>query len=163
MIQAERRRKVAALRVRGMTLREITRALPLGENPVLNLETGRPFNQATVQRDVKELEAQWKAEAVEDIGVLKGRHLAELAEVRRVAWAQGQLYFVLESLKQTASILGLNAVQGVPYGADVNVNIANFDLGRLSDSELARLGEIIDTAGPSGVEGGEPPRAIEAG
>jgi DeoR/GlpR family transcriptional regulator of sugar metabolism len=97
-----RRRTVASLRLRHLTEREISEKLE---------ETETPASPATVHRDIKYLEAQWKAESRRDIAELKANHLAELKEARRVAWegqnGKPQLFYVLKSLEQEARVAGL--------------------------------------------------------
>ena len=106
---AQRRRKVAALRLEGLTQREIERLLPLGKDPIKNPRTGEPYDLATVNRDLKHLREEWREEAVGDIASVKGAHLAELREARRAAWEAGDLCAVLRGLGQEAGLLGLDA------------------------------------------------------
>ena len=106
---ARRRRKVAALRLRGLTQREIVRLLPLGDDPIKNPRTGDPYDLATVCRDLKALRDEWREGAVGDVATVKGAHLAELREARRQAWASGDLSAVLRGLGQEADLLGLHA------------------------------------------------------
>lgn len=108
-IRDERRRRVARLRLRGLTQREIMAGL--AEQGILNPDTGAAYELGTINRDLKAIEAEWKSEAVGDIAQHKGNHLAELKETRRVAWADKKgpkLFYVLKSLEQEARVLGLD-------------------------------------------------------
>lgn len=97
-----RRRRVAHLRLRHLTQREIADELS---------NTDTPASIATVNRDIKHLEQQWKQESMRDTGTLKGNHVAELRETRRVAWegkdGRPQLFYVLKALEQEARVLRL--------------------------------------------------------
>lgn len=48
---ADKRRRVAALMLRGLTQREITTALPMGDQPIVNPDTGETYDLSTVNRD----------------------------------------------------------------------------------------------------------------
>jgi hypothetical protein len=97
-----RRRRVAEMRLRHLTQREIAEELQ---------KTDTPGSVATVNRDIKHLEQQWKAEAVRDTGILKGNHVAELREARRTAWqgrnGKPELFYIMKGLEQEARVLRL--------------------------------------------------------
>lgn len=131
-----RRRKVAGLRLRGLTQQEIAGLLPRGDEPILNPKTGEPYDLATVNRDLKHLEAEWKAQAAGDIAELKGNHLAELREVRRRAWQGTQLNTVMRSLEHEARVLG---IVGEKDTAEA--------IGALGDSFLAGVHTVKQMAG----------------
>lgn len=105
-----RRRVVASLRLRGLTQREITERL--GEEGLINPKTDEPYDLATVNRDLKALKEEWKAGAREDLAELRGKHLAEIQEARRLAWKGEKLFYVLKGLEQEAALLALNASSG---------------------------------------------------
>lgn len=107
-IVAHRRRRVAALRLGGLTQREITEALPLGKNPIVNPISGEPYALGTINRDVMALEQKWERRAVEDIALAKAMNLAETREARRAAWQKGLLSLVYRGLEHEANLLGLN-------------------------------------------------------
>src|SRR5438128_2562476 len=84
---AERRQQVARLRLRGLTQRDIARAL--------NCSIG------TVNGDLRVAREQWQAAAASATHEHQARVLAEIHEVRRMAWAQPQakgLPVVLQAL-----------------------------------------------------------------
>ena len=106
-LTAYRRRQVAALRLRGMTLDEIVKTLAtLG---VVNPETQQPFGRVTVHNDLCYLETQWRDEAAELHELHKSRILAELRELRRAAWQDKKYLVVLRGLQLEADLFGLNA------------------------------------------------------
>lgn len=138
---AARRRKVAALRMRHLTQREIATMLPVEPNPIVSDVTGEPYDLATISRDLKHIEEQWRKDAIEDLTVLKGKHVAELREVRRAAWQQNKLFYVLKALEQEAKVLGLEELPQLPQG----VNIFNFDLGEVPLERLKELDQLLDS------------------
>ena len=110
-IIAARRERVAQLHVRGLTQREIQQALPMGENPMVNPKTGKPFDLAQINRDLKELNKRWLANADLPIAQHRAQHLAALEELRRAAWAKSKLDTVLRALEREAKMLGMDAPQ----------------------------------------------------
>lgn len=96
-VVAARRQRVASLRLKGATLREI--------QGILQSE-GRPASLGTVHSDLKALEAEWEEQAAADIAQHRTRQLAELAEVKREAWRDGRLSLVLQALRQESEITG---------------------------------------------------------
>lgn len=123
-----RRRLVAGLRLRHLTLQEITDAI--AKQGLVNPRTDKPYDLSQIHRDVKYLEKQWKQEAAKDIAEHKGNHLAELVETRRRAWQDNKLYYVLKSLEQEAKVLGLE---------DSDVAAA---VGQLADTFLAGVNTV---------------------
>lgn len=122
-IIAERRKKVASLRLRGWTQREIQRSLAIGNNVYHNPSTGKPFSLGIINSDIKALERQWLAKAADSTDEYKASVLAEIAEVKREAWSQGDLRVVLSALKQEAELVGLNAPQKAETKQDVTIRI----------------------------------------
>jgi len=102
-----RRRAVAGMRLRHLTQREIV--VQLAKNDILNSDTGEPYSLGTINADLKAIQKQWQAEALQDTDTLIAMTRAELEEVRRKAWANNELAIVLKSLKQEAELLGLDA------------------------------------------------------
>lgn len=71
--------------LRGLTQREITTALPMGDQPIVNPDTGETYDLSTVNRDTKVIHQMWKDQSVAAIADLKARHFAEVSEVRSAA------------------------------------------------------------------------------
>ncbi len=92
---AARRREVARLRLQGLTLREIQAKVGC--------------SLGTVHADLEALETDWRAQAEADILDWKALQLAELREVKRVAWENGRLAIVLQALKLEAELTGTKA------------------------------------------------------
>jgi hypothetical protein len=91
-----RRRRVAALSLRGLTQREIVAALRDFKNP----DTGKPYSLGTINHDLQAVEEAWRKYAVADIHERNARLLAEIQEVRRAAWAEKDLQALLRGIKQ---------------------------------------------------------------
>lgn len=106
-IIAARRGQVAHLRARGLSCREI--ATKLADAGCNNPTSGAPWTHDTVHRDIQALTVDWQRTTGEDFKAQVAVHLAELREVRKVAWETMELGIVLKSLKQEAELLRLHA------------------------------------------------------
>jgi hypothetical protein len=104
-----RRRKVAALRLRGLSLYEIVDALASGPAMLMNPETGDAFGKSTIDRDLRFLEREWRKEAVAAIAEHKAIQLAELREARRKAWSAGDVPEVRQNIALEMRLLGTEA------------------------------------------------------
>lgn len=131
-----RRRQVAAMRLRGLTQREIAEGL--GRMGITNPSTGRPYDLAQVNRDIKSLREQWRAEALEDVSEARGQHLAEVREARREAWQDKKLFYVYEGLRQEADLLGLRVEPQRDWGALSGSFLAGVETGvAMQDEDLS--------------------------
>ncbi len=153
-----RRAAVAAWRLRGLSRREITDRLPEGlpdhTNPhtkevlawhieqVVNPNTGRGYDLATINRDLQELEAGWRQDASRDFAELKAHHLASIHYGTRVAWAQNKLYYVFRGLELEAAVLGLHEPNGA---GDIAAEMGLF----LQGVRVATSGDVPDLSEPS--------------
>jgi len=107
-----RRQAVASLRLRGLSEREIAAKLP--ELGIRNGE--KSWCRSTINIDLTELRKEWRENAKEDTAVLIAEEQAQLFEVRRVAWENGDLETVLKSHDRLAKLLGLNAPNRIGIG-----------------------------------------------
>lgn len=137
---AQRREMVARARLRGATQREI--AIGLALIGFVNPKTGEAWSPATINLDLKAIQADWRKEAVQTIGRHKARQLAELQEARRQAWHDNDIASVLRAIGQEMVLLGTEA----PKPQD-NLNF-NVDLSSLPDEVIDKMarGEKIDLA-----------------
>lgn len=104
-----RRERVAALRLRGMTGREIADVLAKGTKtmpPLINPATGKPYERSTITRDITALRKQWQESAKQATSTRIARQLRELEELRRAAWAKGDLAMVARAMADERAILG---------------------------------------------------------
>ena len=115
-----RRRRVAALKLRGLSAREIQAALGDPAKGILNPNSGKPYGLGTIGRDLVLLRKRWMKEAVGDIGKHKARELAELGEHRKSAWAQRELGEVRLGLALEMKLLGTQE----PERKEISGNIA---------------------------------------
>lgn len=131
-ITAKRRAIVSSLRLRGMTLDQITEAVQ-GQRGLVNPRTGRPFGRSTVYKDLNALVADWEAEAAANTASLRAQQLAELREARKAAWKARDLGEVRQLLKLEMQLLGTDAPERT-----LALN-ANVDVTALSDDELRAI------------------------
>lgn len=126
--QVRRRRNVARLRLRGLSTREIAEALKV--------------SHATIVRDLKVVEADWRALAAGDLDTHKATLLAEHRELRREIWSSpGDRDYgaLLRSLDLEARLLGLYGYTPTPV--DIEKQIA--ELGLDPASVLRQVEEIL--------------------
>jgi DNA-binding transcriptional MerR regulator len=102
-----RRRTIASLRLRGLTIREIETALLAAGK--LNPNTGKPWTIYTISSDLKVIESQWREDAARDISELKAKQLAEIGEVKLEAWKKGAIKNVLAALDREMKLTGTAA------------------------------------------------------
>lgn len=139
-IIAHRRELVARARLRGATQREIVEGLK--QIGFVNPRTGEPWCLATVHKDLKAIQSDWRKEARQAIDKHKARQLAELQEARRQAWHDNDMASVLRAIGQEMALLGTET----PKKQD-NLNV-NVDLSTLPDEliDMMARGEKIDLA-----------------
>ena len=105
---ARRRENVSRLRLRGMSQREIITMLARMKDADGNPDPIKA-SLGTVNRDLKVLEAEWRANAARDIGVHIANQLAEIAEARRKCWQLEDMAGLARFIKLEADIRGTNA------------------------------------------------------
>lgn len=117
---AEQRREIVAqLRNRMLSMREITVALE--KQGIVNPQTGKPYDLATVKRDIDYLKENWRAsyEAATDDHAT--RQLQEIQEIKRLAWSQKDGRLALSAIEKEMKLLGTaKETDGVTF----NFNIA---------------------------------------
>lgn len=104
-----RRERVAALRARGLTLREIQAALADPRNGafyMVNPSTGAPYDLATISRDMSAVRAASKKAAGKAVDDHRARQFAELQEIKRAAWAAKDSKAALAALGLEMKLLG---------------------------------------------------------
>lgn len=142
---ADRRRRVAAFRLRGLTQREIVSALD--QSGYRNPNTGKPYALMTINADLQAIREEWHEEAVQDISVHIAAVQAEIREVRRRAWAAQDLELVLKGLKQERDLLGLDAPKKIDWRIMVEEKARQFAAQwDLDESEVIAEAERILSA-----------------
>ena len=105
----DRRRSVAMLRRRRLSIRQIVRALE--KEGKVNPEKNTPWTIGTIQKDLDFLRKQARREAMKDTLEHRSEILADYHELLRVAW-QGMKYTeVRKILGDIRSMLGTDAPQ----------------------------------------------------
>lgn len=137
---AARRERVAQLKVRGLTNREIVAGLD--KQGFHNPKTQAPFSLGTIGTDIRELHKQWVASAAKSIADHKADQLAETTEVKHAAWAAKKLDTILRALEREAKLLGLD----MPTRIDVR------DMDAAINAELARLASGSESKIPGQAE-----------
>lgn len=142
-----RRRQVAALKLRGLTLREIEEAL--AKAGLMNPKTGKPWDLKTVWKDVTHLQAEWKEEARKDTDDHRARLLAEIGAAKRAAWNHNDLDVVLKAIKEEKALLGVDApLKVAPTTPEGKALPMGMDLSRLTLDQLEALEGIVKAATP---------------
>jgi hypothetical protein len=113
-----RRERVASLRLRGFTEREIVAALE--QQGFFNPETHRPYSTGCIAKDILALQKQWRENAARAISEHKSEQLAEIAEVKRSAWAAKKPDTVIKALQLEVQILGTDAPIRVESKSDAS-------------------------------------------
>ena len=126
-----RRRLVAAMRLRGLTQREIANGLAL-KGHVNPYNGGSPWSLGTINSDIKALRNEWREGAAEDIKELKSIQFAEIREAKREAWLGGDLSIVARFLKMEIDLLGTAAPQEIKHYTELTI------LDSLTDEELLK-------------------------
>lgn len=113
LIAEERRRAVAALRRRRLTMRQIVEAL--ARNGQVNPRTKKPWSLAQINKDIAFLQDAARAEAVKDVSEHKAEILADYHELLRLAWAEKRYDDVRRVLKDMRELLGTDAPQVIVF------------------------------------------------
>lgn len=132
-----RRHKVGQLLLRGLTQREIERAL--ATQKIHNPQTRKPWSLGTVNADIKILEQEWREQALKDRAEMKADVAAELEYLKRTAWANGDHELVRKLLKDKRDMFGLDEPITVDMRASGSVDV-NHTMGQQEDG-LADLEE----------------------
>ena len=141
-LQAARRERVASLRLRGLTEREIVAALE--QQGFHNPETGKGYDLATICRDLQALKKQWMDNAAADIAQHKAQQIAELRELTRRNWAKDDLPEVRQCLALAARILGTPAPEKHQIGVTLDDVLAGLP-DEFSGAVRAALAQTLPT------------------
>lgn len=127
-----RRLMISRCRLRGLSRWEIHQWLI--DNGIINEETGQPFPMTTIVDDEAELRKRWRQQTDINIDERKKVLLAEIHEVKRLAFLRNDLNVVLIAIKQERDILGIDVAP------TINVNLeAGQSLAQKLEGVAARL------------------------
>lgn len=143
----DRRRQVAALKLRGLRMREISEALAQMDPPRVNPKTGKEWSVRTIWLDVEHLKKEWKQDSAEDFAAHRARVLAELREIRRRAWQGNRLETVINALDREIKMFGLNAPVKVAQTNTDGEDVPGMDLSKLSAQQLEVLAAAYGLSG----------------
>lgn len=143
-VKAIRQEYVATLTLRGLSQRKICEVLAQEfinreRNPYycVNPKTGEPFNLSQINRDLKDLQQQWRERSMEAIDQHRARQFAELDELKRRAWAAGDMELVLKTINTEMKLLGTPAPEKQEHRWDEKQFESLAE--QMSDGELARI------------------------
>lgn len=95
--------------------RKVASALLAGADSFTSIAEQLGVSIATISRDVKAIEEQWRAEAMQDISAAKGRDLRRSERMIGAMWPKAlngderAAKMVLDLMQHRAKLLGLNA------------------------------------------------------
>jgi len=153
-LKAARQQKVEQLNLRGLTQREIVRALE--KQRIVNPVTGKPWSLATVNSDLQELEEKWQQAAMADLTAMKARVNAELQELKRAAWAEKDLKLVRDLLKDEVDLFNLAGPITVNHQIGGNVDVNHYlnsvpDVSAMEEDEVdVLIQNLLLAAGVAG-------------
>lgn len=83
---------------------------------------------ATINNDLKVLDAEWRRKAAQDTETLRAQQLAEIDQVKRIAWIQGYQFpamkIILQAVKLEAQITGTLAPPSLVFNMTILVQLA---------------------------------------
>lgn len=105
-----RRARVAQLKLRGMSSREIADALAKGDkdgnNRMVSPRTGRPYDHMVILSDLEALRGEWKAIQGTAMDDHQARQFMEIQEIKKTAWATKNPELALKALDREMKLLG---------------------------------------------------------
>jgi len=147
-IQVLRQERVASLRARGMSLREIHAQLadPNSKAYVENPDTGQPFDQATIYRDLQRIRKRALDNAQQSTLQYLADQLTEIGEAKRSAWAARDLHVLARLLELEARLTG--TLQN-----KLTHKVDDDQLAKLSDFRESLIGKLALMVGTSDGDG----------
>lgn len=141
-----RRERVAQLRARQLTAREIAVALAKGDKDgngrMVNPETGEPYTHVTILNDLKALKGQWLASANEATEEHAARQLFELEQLKRFAWSKQDGDLALKALDREIKLLGTAKDKD---GININFNIEIvYQIAQLAEQQGLTASELFE-------------------
>lgn len=133
-----RREMVARLALRGLSVRNITRALEHVDPPIVNPRTGKPFGKSVVSDDLQFLKGEWQEEASREIGTMMAEQYAMLREVQKEAWNRNDLDLVMKAHDRIAAITGTNQPSKHRHTFDIDPALLERAEARLARIEAAK-------------------------
>ncbi len=98
---AMRREAIAAMRARGLSLRQIRESLANLDVPII-------VSHGTIVRDVQAIREEWKKAAAQSIDEWIVKELADLDELEKQVWRSKRYDLVLRVKERRSKLLGLD-------------------------------------------------------
>lgn len=133
----KRRDIVTSLWARGMSQREIVAAMANPNNAasfMVNPETGKPYELATINRDLKFVRVRHEKSIDDSLEKHKANQLIEVKELRRAAWAKKDLKAVAQAIELEMKLTGTISTK-----LDVSMKRKPESAEGLTDAELETL------------------------
>lgn len=108
-IRTLRKERVARLRARGLSLRDIVAALGNPADPsiyMVNPRTGEPFNLTTIAHDIDAIRTEARERTRADVDEHRARQMEEINEMKRAAWAARDLKALGRAIELEMKLLG---------------------------------------------------------
>lgn len=134
----KRREKVARYRLQGLSIREIAAALAAESEPIVNPETKKPFDAATIHDDIAVMKTEWATNAARDANEFISEQLAELDELKKSAWKDKRYDVVMKCMERRAKLLGLDKPTKIDATSNGN------ELKGLTADILASLDQLAE-------------------
>lgn len=138
-----RRERVAQLRARQLSCREIAEQLGKGDNALLNPETGRPYGYAIIASDIKWLKKQWAERRNVAFDEHIDREFFELQEIKRAGWATKDPELARKALRDEMDLLGTKKPQEL--NVNINITVIVQRIVELAESMDLSASEIFET------------------
>lgn len=133
-----RRERVSQLRVRGLTIRQISDIL---EEEGFLRPDGTPWSHVTIWNDLKIIKEEWMESTREEFGGMVAERLAEIREARRMAWQNEDFEMVDKLWKREVDLLGLQAPDRLHIGGDKDSLPIKLDIQESAE----KFGRLLDT------------------
>lgn len=120
----QRRARVAQLRLRGLSSREICNALAKGTDDkgtgrIISPRTGLPYDHKVILSDLEALKLEWQASRGEATDKHIDRQFMEMQEIKRAGWAAKDPELARKVLRDEMDLLGTKKPQEI----NININI----------------------------------------
>jgi hypothetical protein len=128
-------------------------AIKLEEKGIVNPETKARYDVVTIKKDIDALRREWRREAKIKTEVHMARQLAELAEVKREAWKDGDLDIVLKALTTEMKLLGTGAPDKVEIDWRKELEREGLSAGDVFESLVQTIQRQIESLRDGAVDG----------
>ena len=144
-IQEQRRERVAQLRLRGLSAREISRALAKGDKDgngrIVNPGTGQPYDHKTILSDLEALKEEWRQSRNVNTEIHIDRQFSELQEIKKAGWAGLDPELARKALRDEMDLLGTKKPQEIVLKIDINIVYRIIELAEALDLNASEIFE----------------------